>query len=413
MLDQLLAYFQTQFVTNEIFSGALLAGIGLGLLNECKRLPSILFTLWTKKFVTSLSIDNEDELFPSLQQIIHDTDFYKNNRTFRMVSKIRYGTEGGLCGDGNSKERHATIFLIPYNDTYFFRYKGRWVKVSSERSDKSTGDSYNPKIIERFTISYIGTSSDLMNEFCIQMKEIFESEHREALNVYMYNRYSWEKTNTLNRKSPESIVLPTAQHQRIFKSIQQFEGNRSWYTERSIPYHFGIMFYGAPGTGKTSLVHAIASETGRDVYYLSVGKGDARSNSDLMTMIGELGDNAILLIEDIDHDLAPKTFSGLLNSLDGMLAKDGLIVIMTTNNIDKIPDSLIRPGRIDLVEHISECDEHQIKELYKRFIVGGDADEFYKALPDANIVPASLQVYFMEHDTPETALKNIEELRVT
>ncbi|ORY43681.1 hypothetical protein BCR33DRAFT_738428 [Rhizoclosmatium globosum] len=41
------------------------------------------------------------------------------------------------------------------------------------------------------------------------------------------------------------------------------------------------------------------------------------------------------------------TLSGRLNALDGLIAQEGRIVFMTTNNIGTLPAALMRPGRVD------------------------------------------------------------------
>ena len=68
----------------------------------------------------------------------------------------------------------------------------------------------------------------------------------------------------------------------------------------------------------------------------------------------------MLCLEDIDavgvdrsHNLKESTrktltFSGLLNTLDGVASHEGRILIMTTNYINKLDNALIRPGRIDM-----------------------------------------------------------------
>lgn len=63
----------------------------------------------------------------------------------------------------------------------------------------------------------------------------------------------------------------------------------------------------------------------------------------------------MLLIEDVDAasqssdaDAGGVTFSGLLNALDGIVAQEGRTVWMSTNHIDKLSPTLIRPGRVDV-----------------------------------------------------------------
>lgn len=81
--------------------------------------------------------------------------------------------------------------------------------------------------------------------------------------------------------------------------------------------------------------------------------------------------NSIILLEDIDHALGsiqsrefgirPRTssedeysdasdgitLSGLLNSIDGVIAQEGRLLFCTTNHLERLPEALIRPGRID------------------------------------------------------------------
>ena len=61
------------------------------------------------------------------------------------------------------------------------------------------------------------------------------------------------------------------------------------------------------------------------------------------------------------------TYSNLLNILDGLSSSYGHILFLTTNHIDKIQDSLIRPGRIDLVEYVGYIETNDITEYFDYF----------------------------------------------
>ena len=79
----------------------------------------------------------------------------------------------------------------------------------------------------------------------------------------------------------------------------------------------------------------------------------------LQSKLGEIPPRSIVIFEDIDsifigrENVSSKakkqvTFSGFLNALDGVRSKEGMIVFMTTNHIEKLDPALIRPGRCDV-----------------------------------------------------------------
>lgn len=72
------------------------------------------------------------------------------------------------------------------------------------------------------------------------------------------------------------------------------------------------------------------------------------------------------------------TFSGFLNALDGVASGEERIIFMTTNHVEKLDPALIRPGRVDLMEHIDDASPEQARRLFERFF--GDSNS--ADLPD-------------------------------
>jgi cell division protease FtsH len=128
----------------------------------------------------------------------------------------------------------------------------------------------------------------------------------------------------------------------------------------------GVLLVGAPGTGKTLLVRAIAGEAGVPFFSISgsdfvemfVGVGASRVR-DLFEQAKKTAP-CIIFIDEIDavgrhrgaglgggHDEREQTLNQLLVEMDGFEANQGVIIIAATNRPDVLDPALLRPGRFD------------------------------------------------------------------
>jgi len=166
---------------------------------------------------------------------------------------------------------------------------------------------------------------------------------------------------SIPRRDLATIFLPAAMKARAVDEIGAFLKAKRDYARFGIPYRRTFLLAGAPGLGKTSLIHALASAFNRDIYQLTIGAKttDAGLAASLRRLRGPSG--TFVVLEDVDalfntereidaartrHGLS---FSGLLNALDGLGAPPGVLVFLTTNHMDRLDPALLRPGRIDTV----------------------------------------------------------------
>ena len=238
-----------------------------------------------------------------------------------------------------------------------------------------------------------------------------------------------------------SIILDDGIRELILEDARDFMKSRQWYADRGtylillsmlrhltnlsgIPFRRGYLLYGAPGSGKTSIIHSLAGELGLDIYIISLSK-NGLDDSTLNSLISSLPEQCIAIMEDIDaaftHGLTRDTvgteledtrkrdsqrggrpgsedddddrgrggnseskdtritLSGLLNALDGVSAQEGRLLFATTNRYHSLDSALIRPGRMDIHVEFRLASQYQASELYKRFYLPDAPDE---ATPD-------------------------------
>jgi len=169
---------------------------------------------------------------------------------------------------------------------------------------------------------------------------------------------------------------------------------------------------------------ALASKLKLDICVLSLS-GGGMGDDELRRLLSDLpSDSAIVLIEDVDcvfehreagQDKDSKiTFSGLLNAIDGVVAAEGRILVMTTNFPDKLDAALIRPGRCDVQVLVKNADEDQARRLFLRFYEGQAklAEEFGVLAGTGNMSMAKLQGHLLKYAEaqPQDAITNFTEL---
>ena len=132
----------------------------------------------------------------------------------------------------------------------------------------------------------------------------------------------------------------------------------------------GLIFDGSPGVGKTLGAQYIAKELGVPIYLLDIGTimnkyvGESEKNLDAcLRTISSLSPCVMLMdeVEKIFTGSSNDTSTRLLGRLLWWLQsrESDTLTIMTTNDIDKIPPELWRPGRIDKKIWFSELSSYK------------------------------------------------------
>ncbi|MBD3182387.1 CDC48 family AAA ATPase [Candidatus Poribacteria bacterium] len=144
----------------------------------------------------------------------------------------------------------------------------------------------------------------------------------------------------------------------------------------------GVLIHGAPGTGKTLLAKAVATESqanfisikGPELISKWVGESEkgirevfqkARQSSPCVLFLDELDAIAPPRSGASDSHVSERVISQLLTEMDGIEELRGVVVLAATNRRDLIDEALLRPGRLDLVMEMPKPDEKTRLEIFK------------------------------------------------
>ena len=282
-----------------------------------------------------------------------------------------------------------------------------WLYV--EKNSKTPEE--NHKILEEF----INKSS----VFYIQ--NIMDKKKEEnKISLYIWDDY-WETIEKRTSRYLNTLYLD-GKDQEIKKMLKDFlsDETREEYKRFGMPYKLNILLHGIPGTGKSSLIFSLASELEMDIALLYFTKD--MTDIDFMRALRRIPENTFLVIEDVDTIFESRkkndefknniSFSGIINSLDGIGYIDRQIIILTTNCKMVLDKALTRPGRIDLDVEFTYSTKSQIEAMFNAFLTCQEErfESFYKKIKHHKITTAMLQQFFFANRKCKNIIEHIDEL---
>lgn len=148
---------------------------------------------------------------------------------------------------------------------------------------------------------------------------------------------------------------------------------------RGLPLKRSVLFEGPYGTGK-SLASMITAQKAVEHGWTFIQCRPGRDDLGEVMATAQLYQPAVVFFEDVDvvaqgESTDKDAVSELLDTFDGITSKGTeIMVVLTTNHVEKIHKGMMRPGRLDAVIRIDELDDAGIEKLVK-VTIGGDLAE--------------------------------------
>lgn len=300
---------------------------------------------------------------------VYDTQLYEDARACQHVEvwlfkRLKKNIKQiHLSGDNNK---------LGVGYQWFFYY-GRFIRVNV-RELASEGTDMQRRAYE---INLFSFSQSLRTKLTKEIKY----QHPPRTN-YLYaagQSGDISRIGILSKRNLNTITTSGNLHLKTLERLKHFLANEQWYLDNGIPYKHVILLHGPPGTGKTTILKMLASETERDLVMLDT---TAWCQNLFGRIYEDSGKSPIVAFEDLDRTNfkdriehfrtmggnTSNNLSVMLNLLDGVYTPHGLICVITMNDISTIEPALLRPGRINDMVYIDVLQPvdvmHYIKHRY-------------------------------------------------
>lgn len=223
-------------------------------------------------------------------------------------------------------------------------------------------------------------------KYFLEINNILKEYAKDIL--YMYSVSGGSNNEEFNSiisemhlRSMNTLFFDNSIKEKIINHIQSFLDNKEIYEKRDLLYKTGILLYGEPGTGKSSLANAIATYFNDSLIVIDMTSFDTLDINTLSQSINADDNQYVILLEDIDcifknldrsegSDITKddlKIVNKLLQFTDSNSSPNNVIFIATTNHYDKLDQAITRSGRFDLQIEVNGISRDSAIKMCKSF----------------------------------------------
>lgn len=368
MINDLYNYIVEQLLNNDFAAGAAIASMIGGMMYYLKTIPVQVYNAVKRRIVYSVMLDESDNIYKYLNEWLY-REYSSYFRNVKVKSQRQFDEDDNLVG--------CKISFEQYHDDFIFWYKNFPIKLSKQ-TEKMEGayDKYNFEI-GRFHLSTF-FNKKIINSLLKEVESYYSTsvikENKISIYRHVAASYSWDHFKDIKPVSLNNIIQPKSVKEPIIQTVNNWRKNKERLKDKGISLSLCLLFDGAPGSGKSSMVLALAYEYNMNVYTLNLNS--IVSLNSLHQAVSNIPSNSIVQIDEIEDVYEGREaknkdckipFSGFINILSGSMTNDNVLFILTSNDISKLDPALTRPGRVNLISTFVVPDVNMINEYVSKF----------------------------------------------